>query len=241
VETLLSTEGLSVSYGEARALFDVGIELGEGQVLAVLGSNGAGKSTLGKAIAGVVQPSSGVIRFGERDITNLSANRTRQAGIIYLPEGRAIFPGLSVSENLRIACWMLGGMTEREEAVRRALAAFPVLGSRLKQRAGTLSGGEQQMLALARIFMDPPKLVIADEPSLGLGPLVVDMVFETLDKARQHGSAILLIEQFVDRALQFGDLAVILQRGQITWTGACSDAGPAVLSRYLGESAEVGT
>jgi branched-chain amino acid transport system ATP-binding protein len=237
MSTLLAATNLSVSYGEAKALFNVSVELGAGEALTVLGSNGAGKSTLGKAIAGVAHPSEGTVLLDGRDITRLSGDRIRRLGVIYLPEGRAIFPTLSVAENLRIACWTVRGKkARRDEAIRRSLQVFPILGERLKQRAGTLSGGEQQMLALARVLVDPPKLIIADEPSLGLAPMVVDMVFHSLDEARQQGAAVILIEQFVERALAFGDNAVVLQRGHVTWRGRCQEAAPAVLSRYLGVS-----
>jgi branched-chain amino acid transport system ATP-binding protein len=170
------------------------------------------------------------------DITNLSPHRIRHRGLLYLPEGRSFFPALSVADNLRMGCWRVGrSRGARDQAVSRSLELFPVLGRRMAQRAGTLSGGEQQMLSLARIFLDAPKVIVADEPSLGLAPLVIDMVFEVLDKARQDGAAIVLIEQFVQRALSVADKAVILQRGSVTWSGPADQAAPELLSRYLGE------
>lgn len=238
-DPLLRTEALDVRYGPFRALFDVSIEIPRGGMVALLGPNGAGKSTLGRALSGLIPVTKGRIEFDGEDITRMSAHRRRRAGIAYIPEGRGIFSGLSVIDNLRMAVRQAGGRVEREAAMARATDLFPVLSRRGSQRAGTLSGGEQQMLALARALAVDPKVVLADEMSLGLAPLVVDAVFESLDQARKSGVTVLLIEQFIHRAVGLADQCIILSRGHVGWSGDASDAGPEVLARYLGESVSV--
>jgi branched-chain amino acid transport system ATP-binding protein len=233
----LRTSALEVRYGTSLALQDVSIEVSPGSVLAVLGSNGAGKSTLARACSGLVPVADGTITFDDQDITGWPAHRVRRAGLVYLPEGRGILPGLSVQENLRMAVRLAGPPAERSAATERAVSLFPVLGQRLKQRAGSLSGGEQQMLSLARAMALTPKLVIADELSLGLAPLVVDMVFESLARAKQADVTIVLIEQFVHRALDFADQCVILRRGQVAWSGRASEAAAEAAEHYIGEQA----
>jgi len=235
-DLILRAESLDVRYGPFRALFDVSLNLPTGQMVALLGPNGAGKSTLGRALSGLIPITSGHVFFEGEEITKLPAHRRRTAGVAYIPEGRGIFPGLSVIDNLRMAVRQAGGRTERDEAISRAIELFPVLGERRQQRAGSLSGGEQQMLALARALAVDPKVVIADEMSLGLAPLIVDAVFAGLERARQAGITVLLIEQFIHRALELADECVILSRGHVGWTGKASAAGPEVLDRYLGEA-----
>jgi branched-chain amino acid transport system ATP-binding protein len=235
-DLLLRAEALDVRYGPFRALFEVSLDMPKGGMVALLGPNGAGKSTLGRALSGLIPITGGRIELEGEDITRWAAHRRRQAGVAYIPEGRGIFPGLSVLDNLRMAVRQAGGRSEREAAISKATELFPVLGTRRLQRAGSLSGGEQQMLALARALAVDPKMVIADEMSLGLAPLVVDAVFEGLDRARKAGITVLLIEQFIHRALEMADHCVILSRGHVGWTGAASAAGPEVLDRYLGEA-----
>jgi branched-chain amino acid transport system ATP-binding protein len=232
----LIVEDLDVRYGPAQALFGVSASAGGGRVLAVLGANGAGKSTLGRAVAGLVPVTSGRVRFDGQDITGWAPHRVRRAGLAYIPEGRGVFPGLSVMENLRMAAGQLDGRTARREAIARAVDLFPVLGQREHQRAGSLSGGEQQMLALARAIAVKPRLIVADEMSLGLAPIMVNAVFDSLGKARQEGITIVLIEQFVHRALAFADDCLVLSRGVVSWAGPAKDAGQEVLDRYLGEA-----
>jgi branched-chain amino acid transport system ATP-binding protein len=232
----LSVEDLKVSYGQSQALMGISLSAASGEVLSILGPNGAGKSTLGRAVSGLVPVSGGRIRFGGTEITGWKADRIRRAGLTYIPEGRGIFPGLNVSDNLRMATRQLGGRADRRAGVDRAIALFPPLGSRMKQQAGSLSGGEQQMLAMARALAVEPRLIIADEMSLGLAPLVVEQVFERLEVARAAGITILLIEQYVKRALAIADRCVIMTRGVVSWTGPASQAGPEVLDRYLGNS-----
>jgi branched-chain amino acid transport system ATP-binding protein len=231
---LLAAEDLWVNYGSAKALFGVSLAMEPGDVVAILGANGAGKSTLGKSLCGLVAPSKGRVTFLGTDVTGWPAHRVSRLGLDYLPEGRGIFPTLSVLDNLRMFLRRGSSRRERDRKVGTALEMFPILAERRHQRAGTLSGGEQQMLALARVLAQPPRLVIADEPSLGLAPIVIDRVFEMLDLARQQGVAIILIEQFVDRALEFADRCVILERGKTTWNGRTEDARGEVLDRYFG-------
>jgi branched-chain amino acid transport system ATP-binding protein len=231
---LLRVVDLQVAYGDARALFGVSLDVPKGSVVAVLGANGAGKSSLAAAIAGVIAPSGGHIEFDGHDVTGLPAHKMSRLGISFVPESRNIFPHLSVRDNLRAQMRFTVPASARAAALERALELFPVLAERSRQAAGTLSGGEQQMLSLARVLAAPPKLLIADEMSLGLAPKMVDLVFESLVRIRDQGVTVLLIEQYVERALSFADEAVILRRGRVGWRGHASDAGPELLDEYLG-------
>jgi len=233
-EPLLRVTDLEVAYGEARALFGVSFDVREGSVTTVLGANGAGKSSLASAIAGVVRPSAGRVEFAGEDITGKSAHEVCRLGLAYVPESRNLFPHLSVKDNLWGQLRFSLPRAQRKDAYDQALGLFPVLAERLSQAAGTLSGGEQQMLSLARVLAASPKLLIADEMSLGLAPLIVDLVFESLAKAREEGITVLLIEQFVERALAFADEAVVLRHGLVGWQGPAADAGDELLAEYLG-------
>ena len=233
-DTLLRVADVEVAYGEARALFGVSFDVRAGSVTTVLGANGAGKSSLAAAIAGVVKPSGGRIEFDGADITGLAAQKVCKLGIAFVPESRNIFPHLTVRDNLWAQLRFTVPRAQRRAAFDHALELFPVLAERRRQAAGTLSGGEQQMLSLARVLAAPPKLLIADEMSLGLAPLIVDLVFESLGKARDEGVTVLLIEQFVERALAMADDAVILRHGRVGWHGRAGDAGSELLAEYLG-------
>jgi branched-chain amino acid transport system ATP-binding protein len=235
-EQLLEIEGLEVAYGEAHALFGVSLSIAPGGALAVLGRNGAGKSSLAAAVGGVVPPAGGTIRFAGKDVTRWRAHRMGRLGIAYVPEERAIFPHLSVIENLRLRLRHAVPRAERSDALARALETFPVLAERRSQAAGTLSGGEQQMLSLARVLAAPPRLLVADEMSLGLAPKMVDLVFDALGRARAEGVAVLLVEQYVERALDFADHAVILRRGRVAWEGKAEDARAELVTEYLGDA-----
>ncbi len=235
-EPILVIEDLDVSYGSSQALFGVSMEVASGSFVAVLGVNGAGKSTLARTVSGLVPVAAGRIRFDGRDITKRAAHKLSADGLAHIPEGRGIFPGLTVQENLRMAVKQLP-RGERDGGLDRAVALFSVLGDRRDQRAGTLSGGEQQMLALARALVVRPKLIIADELSLGLAPLVVEAVFEGLDEARRSGITVVLIEQFVHRALALADQCVILSRGRVGWSGPAAAAHQEIIDQYLGEVA----
>jgi branched-chain amino acid transport system ATP-binding protein len=234
-ETLLQVENLDVCYGPSQALFGVSLEVSAGSVTAVLGANGAGKSTLARTVSGLVPVAAGRVIFDGATISGQSTHHIRKLGLTYIPEGRGIFPGLSVIDNLRMAVAQ-EKRGERANAIDRAISLFPVLGQRRTQRAGSLSGGEQQMLALARALAVPPRLIIADEMSLGLAPIVAESVFQSLEEAAKSGITIVLIEQFVHRALALADSCVILMRGRVGWSGPASEARQEVLDRYLGEA-----
>jgi branched-chain amino acid transport system ATP-binding protein len=229
----LEISELCVKYADATALHEVSFSVGSRSVTALLGANGAGKSSVARAVSGLIRAQSGRIRFDGEDITSASADRIRRLGLAYLPEGRGIFRSLTVDENLRVA---LQGVpkAERPAAIERAIELFPVLGERRRQTAGTLSGGEQQMLSLARVLTRPPRLLIADEISLGLAPLVVEEVFAGLQRVIQLGVSVVLIEQFVHRALQIADRCHVLRRGRLVWSGEASEAGTELVEHYLG-------
>jgi len=235
-QPLLSVRDLRVRYGPALALDGVTIEISAGQALAVLGPNGAGKSTLARAVSGLVPAQAGAVHFDGVEVTKASAHRIRRCGLVYLPEGRGIFPALTVVENLRLAATLLP-REARNAATERGLEIFPSLAARRGMKAGMLSGGEQQMLSLCRAFILRPKLIIADEMSLGLAPKLVEMVFESLATLKKDDVTILLVEQFVHRALGFADHAVLLYRGRVAWQGPTGSAKHEVLARYLGETA----
>ena len=234
-EPLLVVQNLDVRYGTSQALFDVSLGVEAGSVTAVLGANGAGKSTLARTVSGLVPAAAGRVTFDGITITGQSTHHIRKLGLTYIPEGRGIFPGLSVLDNLRMAVAQ-EKRGDRAGSIDRAIGLFPVLGQRRSQRAGSLSGGEQQMLALARALAVPPRLIIADEMSLGLAPIVAESVFKSLEEAAKSGITIVLIEQFVHRALALADSCVILTRGRVGWSGPASEAGQEVLDRYLGEA-----
>jgi branched-chain amino acid transport system ATP-binding protein len=231
---LLRAAGLQVRYGAAQALFDVSLEVPAGGVVAVLGPNGAGKSTVARALTGLVPLAGGSVTFDGQEIGGWTTQRIRRAGIVHLPEGRGVFPSLTVAENMRMAAATLP-RNARKEAVERGFEIFRPLAAHRRQQAGLLSGGEQQMLSLARALIMSPRLVIADEMSLGLAPKVVDLVFESLRRARETGLSLILIEQLVHRALALADTCVVLQRGASVWSGPASAAKDEVLHRYLGE------
>lgn len=228
---------LKVAYGTAQALFGVSLAVRGGTTLAVLGVNGAGKSTLGRAVAGLIPVASGRIHFDGADITGLAPHRVSQAGLRYIPEGRGIFPGMSVADNLRQAALKLG-KADRGLAIEETFDVFPVLAQRRGQRAGSLSGGEQQMLAMSLSLVSGPRLIIADEMSLGLAPKMVNVVFDSLQRARSAGITIILIEQFIHRALAFADDCAIFSRGRVSWSGPAGIASQAVLDRYLDEATD---
>ncbi len=231
---VLAAQGLEVRYGDARAVFGVDLEVAQGQVLAVLGPNGAGKTSLAGAITGRVRPAAGRVHISGRDVTGRSASQISRLGVAYVPEERAIFPHLSVNDNLRVLLRYAVPRAERAVTLDKAFELFPVLAERRRQQAGTLSGGEQQMLSLARVLAAPPLLLVADEMSLGLAPRLVDLVFESLARARDEGVTILLIEQYVERALALAGDAVILRRGRVSWRGPASEAHGELAAGYLG-------
>ena len=230
---LLSVSGLSLKYADATALHEVSFSVARRSVTALLGPNGAGKSSVARAVSGLVRAQSGLIRFDGADITGAPADRIRRLGIAYLPEGRGVFRSLTVEENLRVALSDVP-KGERATAIESAIDLFPVLGQRRRQTAGTLSGGEQQMLSLARVLARQPRLLIADEISLGLAPLIVEEVFAGLNRVIELGVSVILIEQFVDRALAIADRCYVLRRGRVVWSGEAAEAGADLVEHYLG-------
>ncbi len=233
---LLEIDDLSVRYGALVALRDVGLRVEAGEIVTVIGANGAGKSSLLGAIAGLVPPARGRIAFDGREVTGLPAERIVRLGIALSPEGRRVFPRLTVTDNLR-----LGAASRRDRdgiaADReRMLELFPVLRERLWQSAGTLSGGQQQMLAIARALMSRPRLLLLVEPSLGLAPLIVERIFELIGLLREQGTTILLVEQNVHRALDLADRAYVLATGRVEVSGTAAEVRSSsdVERAYLG-------
>jgi branched-chain amino acid transport system ATP-binding protein len=232
---LLELDRVSVSYGGMRALSDVSFVIPEGGVVALLGANGAGKTTTLRTISGLVRPEGGRIRFRGRNIDRAAPHRIAAMGVTHVPEGRGIFRSLTVAENLEMAEYGRG-VKAGGEAVEQAVAQFPALGNRLRQLAGTLSGGEQQMLALARAFAVKPQLLMLDEISMGLAPLITEKLFEAIRTVAATGVAMLLIEQYVDAALELADFGYVLEKGRIVDMGDPGDlrAGDALAAAYLG-------
>lgn len=224
----LVVERVSAAYGPYRALFDVTFTVPAGAVVALLGSNGAGKSSTARVLSGLLPATSGRVELGGRDVTNLPAYRIARAGLAHVPEGRGIFASLTVEENLTLAFRQRAGRREVAGALERAYTAFPILGERRRQRGGTLSGGQQRLLSLAKVLVVPPRLLIADELSLGLAPVVVDAVYEGLRAIHAAGTALLVVEQQVDRVLQLADRAVVLERGSVAFDGPSGEATEAV-------------
>ena len=230
---VLEVDDLQVHYGLARALSGVSLRVERGGALAVLGANGAGKTTLARAISGLVPPRKGQVVVDGDNVTGWAPYRIARAGVMHVPAERLVLPGLSVLDNLRTAVRFACPRAERRAALDRALTIFPRLGERRDQIAGTLSGGEQQMLSLARALAVPPALLIADELSHGLAPIVVEQVFDGLRTARAEGVAMIVVEQFVGAALGLTDQAVILRRGEVVWSGASSGAAARLEEHYM--------
>jgi branched-chain amino acid transport system ATP-binding protein len=221
------------SYGSYRALFGVSFKVNPGAIVALLGSNGAGKSTIARVVSGLVGANSGRITFNNQDVTAMPAFRIARLGMVHVPEGRGIFSSLSVEENLLLSFRQRVARANVHEALEQAYTSFPILADRKGQIAGTLSGGQQRILALSRVIATPPRLLIVDELSLGLAPAIVDNVYETLVKIRETGCAVLVVEQQVDRALAIADHAVLLSRGLVAWSGPASEADGA-MDKVLG-------
>ena len=238
---LLSVKGIRVNYGAVKALDGVSISVAEGEVVTVIGSNGAGKTTLMKTIAGLLNAQSGAISFAGRDITKTEAHAIVGQGISLVPEGRQVFGRMSVHENLILGGYSRAGWAFADD-FERCFSLFPRLRERRDQRAGTLSGGEQQMLAIARGLMSRPKLLLMDEPSLGLAPRLVRETFEVIESLRASGTTILMVEQMARLALKVSDRAYVLEHGRIVHEGASADLleDPRVLGAYLGSKKTVG-
>ena len=233
---LLRIEGLKVNYGNIKALHGIDLVVNEGQIVTLIGSNGAGKSTTMNAISGIVRTTEGKIFFNGQDITGKPSDFIVKSGIILAPEGRQIFPRMTVHENL-----MMGALTVRDNAkinatLEEVFELFPILKEREKQVAGTLSGGEQQMLAVGRALMGNPKLLMLDEPSLGLAPLIIKEIFSLIERIHSMGTTILLVEQNANMALSISDYGYVLETGDITLEGKGNDLlnDPKVRAAYLG-------
>ena len=235
---MLEVVGLSVSYGQRRALDDVSLTVAPGEIVTLLGANGSGKSTTLRAISGLVRPARGAVRYGERDLARLSADAIVAVGIGHVPEGRDVFPEFTVLENLQVGAHTVPArhVAERLEA---AFALFPVLRERRRQRAGTLSGGEQQMLAIARALMTRPALLLLDEPSLGLAPRLVREIFAVIRHINADGVAVLLVEQNARAALALAARGYVLETGRVVAAGRSADLAvdPRIRAAYLGLAA----
>ena len=218
-EPVLQLDGVSAAYGPFRALFDVSFAVAEGSVTALIGPNGAGKTTVARVCTGLVRPTAGRILLDGEDITGLPAWRVARSGVVHAVEGRSVFASLTVEENLVLTFRQSLGKAAVGATLERAYATFPRLGERRGQEAGTLSGGEQRMLSLARVLAAPPRVLIADELSLGLAPIVVDEVYRVLAAIRDAGASLLIVEQQVTRALQLADQAVVLGKGAVRYAG----------------------
>jgi len=236
---MLTIENLYAGYNLVTVLKGISLVVEEGEVVAIIGANGAGKTTTLMAISGIVPTQSGSIRFQGEDISRLPPHKIVEKGISHVPEGRRIFPGLSVLENLEMGAYLQGDGQKGEEDLARVYRLFPLLEERAKQRGGTLSGGEQQMLAIGRALMARPKLLILDEPSLGLSPLMVEKIFEMIQRISREGITILLVEQNAHAALSLAHRGYVMETGQIVLADRATNLlqNEAVQSSYLGGGA----
>ncbi|MDQ3688387.1 MAG: ABC transporter ATP-binding protein [Acidobacteriota bacterium] len=234
---MLTIENISVNYGAINALKGVSMHVGQGEVITLIGANGAGKTTTLRTITGLLAPREGRIVFEGEDISAAPTHRLVAKGIAMSPEGRGVFANLTVRENLQMGAYLKKNKREIAEDMEQAFRMFPRLKEREAQKAGTLSGGEQQMLAMGRALMSRPRLLLLDEPSLGLAPLVVHTIFEAIEEIRSKGTTILLVEQNAHAALKHSDRAYVLETGKIVMEGASKDlaADPRIKEAYLGE------
>lgn len=228
---MLELDDVTAGYGDTIVLWDVTLRVPPSAVVALLGPNGAGKTTLLRTASGLVQPMRGRVRLDGQDVTGRRADVRARAGLCHLPEGRGIFPSLSVRENLVLE----SPKGKERDAIGQAMSVFPVLGNRLKQLAGSLSGGEQQMLAIVRAFVTNPKIVVVDEASLGLAPVIVEQIFENLRRVVATGAALLIVEQYINRALDLADTVYLMNHGRIAFHGPADEVQEAtVFEQYLG-------
>jgi branched-chain amino acid transport system ATP-binding protein len=234
---MLTLENVNVYYGGIHALRDVSLTVNQGEVVTLIGANGAGKSTTLRAITGLLSPRSGRVRFEGTDITGWAPHKLVARGISMSPEGRGVFANLTVLENLEMGAYLTKSKATIANDVERGFTLFPRLRERTKQRAGTLSGGEQQMLAIARALMSHPKLLLLDEPSLGLAPIVCQTIFSTIEDIKATGTTVLLVEQNANAALKHSDRGYVLETGQVILEGSAAEiaGNPRVREAYLGE------
>ena len=233
---LLQIDGISASYGAVRAVQGVSLAMQAGEAVTIVGANGAGKSTTLKSISGLVRPQGGAIRFEGEELVGRPAYRIAELGIAHVPEGRRVFPDLTVRENLNLGAYSKRAKGERAASMAQVFDLFPRLRERATQRAGTLSGGEQQMLAIGRGLMLRPKLIMLDEPSLGLAPIMVEAAYAGIEAIHRQGVAILLVEQNLQLALSFADRGYVLENGRVALEGPARDLleNPTIKASYLG-------
>lgn len=236
---MLQVKDLSISYGAIQAARHVDFEVKEGEIVTLIGANGAGKSTILKALSGVIKPNSGTIEYENQSLTGQKAPQIVAAGISQVPEGRHVFPAMTVMENLQLGAYLQKDRAQIEARLQNIYEMFPILKERQHQDAATLSGGEQQMLVMARAMMARPKLLLLDEPSMGLAPIYIQKVFEIIQKINAQGTTILLIEQNAHQALAIADRGYVIASGEIQLTGTGKELlnDPQVKRAYLGESA----
>ncbi len=233
---LLDVRDLSVYYDDIRALWGISFQVDEGEIVALLGSNGAGKTTTLKTISGLMRPREGSITFDGKRLDQMPSHKIVEAGIAHVPEGRRLFPMMTVYENLEMGSLVPAARVKRREAMEWVFELFPRLAERQQQLAGTLSGGEQQMLAIGRGLMSSPKLLILDEPSLGLAPLIVQGVFQVIEEVNRNGVTVLIVEQNVQQALRIADRAYVIETGRLVLSGTGKELlnNPQVQEAYLG-------
>jgi len=233
VASTLELRDVDAGYGPFRAIFGVSLSVPAGGVLAILGSNGSGKTTIARVASGLIVPTKGQVLFDGNDVTGKRTYQFAELGIVHAPEGRSVFASLTVEENLDLTFRRSRGRAGARAALEEAYQLFPRLGERRTQLAGTLSGGEQRMLSLARVMVEKPRLLIADELSLGLAPIIVDEVYRTLETIRDAGTTLLIVEQHVHHALAIADNAVVLLKGEVAYSGPVSELGD-LHTRMLG-------
>jgi branched-chain amino acid transport system ATP-binding protein len=234
---LLELQDLHTFYGHIHALKGINLEVNEGEIVTLVGANGAGKSTTLRTISGMIKPKRGSVRLAGKEITGLKPHQVTALGVCHVPEGRRIFPLLTVRENIEIGAWAVNSRSEIEERMEHVFTLFPRLKERLFQKGGTLSGGEQQMLAIGRALMASPKVLLLDEPSMGLAPVLVEAIFEIITEINSHGTTILLVEQNALMALEVAGRGYVLQTGEIVLSDKASTlmTNEMVRKAYLGE------
>jgi len=233
---VLTVENLECRYGKVSAVRGLSLTVKQGELVTLIGANGAGKTTTLKAISGVLRPAAGRIRFEGEDITGITAKKIIERGIAHCPEGRRVFPYMTVRENLEMGCYLRRDGTAIAADMDRVFGRFPILAERRDQAAGTLSGGEQQMLAISRALMSRPRLVLFDEPSLGLAPNIVEQTFEIIKQIRGQGVTVVMVEQNAFAALELSDRSYVLEQGRVTLSGTGTELlnNPQVKRAYLG-------
>ena len=236
---MLAVDNIDVFYGNVQALWDVSLRVESGEIVTIIGANGAGKTTTLRTVAGLLKPRKGRIAIDGDDVTGIAANDMVRRGVVLIPEARQLWPGMTVVENLEMGAYARAARKQRRDTLRRVFAMFPILEKRAKQKAGTLSGGEQQMCAIGRGLMALPRILLLDEPSLGLAPLLVREVFASLKMIREQGVTVVLVEQNVPHALALADRAFVLETGRVTLAGPASELArdARIRDAYLGVSA----